>query len=207
MTYSILKFSVVVASVAVLAGSGCWNSGQSRQAQPTFDSAAGSKALKEFDTGNKGYLDAADLEKVPGLKAALTTVDTNGDGKITADEINARIQVWRDSMVGRMPIACQVLHNGQPLKGATVTLDPEKFLGDNLQAGTGVTSAAGRAVITVPLNDKDKRVGIGPGFYRVRVIKSGENIPPKYNTETVLGVEVAQDVEGGKGTRVFDLQY
>ena len=36
-----------------------------------------------------GFLDQGELEKAPGLKAALKQVDTKGDGKITADEINA----------------------------------------------------------------------------------------------------------------------
>ncbi len=205
MAQSLARLSTVVLGLAVLAGFGCWDRGPSRVYPPGIDSAAASKALQEFDTNKDGFIDGAELDKVPGLKAALKEVDTNKDGKISADEINARIGAWKDSKLGRMPVSCRVTHNGQPLAGATVSFEPEKFLGDQLTVGSGTTNAAGMAKITAVW--KEGLPGVGPGFYRVKVTKTGENIPAKYNTETTLGQEVANDAHGIREGIIFDLQY
>ncbi|MGV7209766.1 EF-hand domain-containing protein [Oxalobacteraceae bacterium A2-2] len=53
-----------------------------------------SEAFSKLDTGNKGYIDAADLEqaspsqdgKGPSAGEVLKTLDTSGDGKITKEE-------------------------------------------------------------------------------------------------------------------------
>ena len=45
-----------------------------------------------------------------------------------------------------------------------------------------------------------------PGFYRVEITK-GNEIPAKYNTETILGQEVAADVAGISSRLVFELEY
>ena len=81
-------------------------------------SDAPKKALELYDTDKNGFIDGAELDKVPGLKAALQQVDTNGDGKISADEIAARIQSWKDSKWGRAVINIMIQHNGVAVKGA-----------------------------------------------------------------------------------------
>ena len=77
------------------------------------DPRAGQRAIELYG-GNKGYLDAEALEKVPGLKAAMQQVDLNNDGKISAEEISARINSW-SAKVGRIMLTCHVTHNGKPL--------------------------------------------------------------------------------------------
>ena len=205
MAHSLARLGIVAAGIALLAGLGCWGSVPAQVAPPGIDPAAASKAMQEFDANKDGYLDAKELEKAPGLKAALSKIDTNGDGKISADEINARIKVWKDSKVARMTIICRVTHNGKPLEGATVVLEPEKFLGDQLKTASGVTDAAGTAFPTASYEGSDTK-GIAPGFYRVRITKSGENIPAKYNAETTLGQEVARDAANIRRVN-FDLEY
>ncbi len=169
------------------------------------DSRAGNRAIELYDADKDGFLDAKELEKVPGLKAAMQQVDRNKDGKISADEISARIQAWSDSKLGRMGVSCVVNHNGRPLAGATVKLIPEKFLGGGLQAAEGTTDDQGMARMSVA---GSAQRGMSPGFYRIEITKAGEAIPSKFNTDTRLGQEVAEDAAGlSHGIATVDLTY
>jgi hypothetical protein len=162
--------------------------------------------MKMYDTSGDGFLDADELAKAPGLKSALERIDTTRRGKISQDEIAARIKLWADSQIGRAPALCHVTHNGKPLKQAKVVFVPEKFLGGNLPTGSGTTADSGGASISAPYPGDPGVRGLPPGFYRVEITKDGENIPAKYNTETTLGAEV---YGGGdmKNSLDFDLRY
>ena len=70
---------------------------------------------------------------------------------------------------------------------------PEKFLGPDFQTASAVTNAAGVVSLIAP-GPKDERPGVPPGFYRVEITKPGLAIPAKYNTETILGIEVSDDL-------------
>ncbi len=166
--------------------------------------AAGAAAIKQFDANGDGKISGKELDKCPGLKAAIDQVDRNGDGTITAEEIAARIKAWQDSKLGRMSLGCRVTHNGKPLAGAEVKFVPEKFLGDNLKIATGKTNAAGVTMITAT---NGRFPGVPPGFYRVEITKPGEKIPAKYNTQTILGQEVALDAQGIREGIRLDLKY
>ena len=168
---------------------------------------AASRAMQLYDTNLDGFLDPKELEKVPGLRAAIKQVDTNHHGKISQQEIADRIKSWSDSNVGRIQVVCRVTHNGKPLAGAKVVFVPEKFLGGRLQSGSGTTSATGYASIASPNTAEPSVKALSPGFYRVEITKDGEKIPAKYNTATTMGAEVAVDSESTKVGLRFDLQY
>ena len=54
---------------------------------PAIDAkAAGAKAIKLYDANNDGKLSGEELDKCPGLKAAIDQVDPSGKGEITADD-------------------------------------------------------------------------------------------------------------------------
>jgi hypothetical protein len=194
-------------TAAFLLACGCWRSGPPRINPDRPDPRAGDRAIELYDANKDGFLDDKELERVPGLKAARQQVDLDKDGKISAAEISARIQAWADSKIGRMSLACTVMHNGQPLNGATVKFVPEKFLGGELRTAEGTTDAHGVATMRTPGAGQSTR-GICPGFYRVEITKSGESIPSIYNTETQLGQEAAIDGAGiVNGAVKFDLEY
>ena len=195
--------SLVMMGAWAMALGGC--GGSSSRVQPLEVAPdAARKAMELYDVNKDGFLDQGELEKVPGLKAALKQVDTNGDGKISAAEIDARIAAWKESKVGRMGVTCRVRNRGKPLVGATVTFVPESFLGDNLRSVSGTTDARGRCALR---ESEAGPPGVSPGFYRIQVTKHGENIPAKYNTETTLGQEVARDAAGNEGAIAIDLNY
>jgi hypothetical protein len=180
-----------VALAALVAG--C--SGQASRLQPdAVAPEAAQKAMELYDANGDGFLDAAELEKCPGLRAALKQIDTSGSGKISAAEIATRIQFWKDSGLGRTGINVMVRHHGVPLPGAKVVFVPESFLGDNLRGGEGVTNDHGLATISAAGLGANDLPGLSPGFYRVQITKEGADIPAKYNTATTLGQEVAPDV-------------
>jgi hypothetical protein len=92
---------------------------------------------------------------------------------------------------------CKVTYKNRPLEGATVTFDPETFLGPSFQPCSGETDERGEAFVTRQA-DPDAIAGIYLGFYRVRITKDKKNgeelLPAKYNTETTLGFEANNDV-------------
>jgi hypothetical protein len=192
---------------------GCWSSGPSRVQPPDIDAGdAGDQAIELYDKDGDGSIAGAELDAVPGIKAAMETIDADQDGKATADEIAARIEAWQATDIGVMGVNCGVTLDGTALAGATVTFEPESFLGDNIQAGVAEIGAGGSAMVSVP---KDKRPaqdtppGVQLGLYRVRISKlvnGQETIPPQYNFQTTLGQQVSPDDPAVAGQRVrFEL--
>ena len=163
--------------------------------------------MKQYDTNGDGQIAGAELDKAPALKAAMATLDTNKDKKVSAAEIAARINAWKESKLGRTTIAVTVNQGGKPLAGATVKIVPEAFLGPEVKPGKGTTDKEGVASLDMDAdpNDPDHVPGVQCGLYRVEITKAGANIPAKYNTETTLGLEVAQGNSPGPAGIVFDL--
>ena len=200
------RFALPIFYVGIFALWGCSNR-PSRIHPPDIDAAAaGRGAIEQYDTNKDGFISGPELEKAGSIRAALKQLDTNGDGKVSAEEVTARVQTWQDTKFGRLAVGCTVRHQGRPLAGATVTFVPEKFLGEEIQAGSGTTNSKGMAAVSL--------YGVTPpgmacGLYRVEISKKEgdrEIIPAMYNTETVLGEEVASDSAIGGYGMVFELR-
>jgi hypothetical protein len=178
---------------------------------PPFNAAgAAAKAMELFDSNKDGKISGDELDQAPGLKAALKVMATDKDKGVTADQISLRVKKWIDSKIGRTSLSCMVIHNGQPLAGATVKFVPEKFLSEYLtETATGKTNQTGMAMLSVPVESGPDAFppGLPVGMYRVEITKDGENIPAKYNTETTLGQEVSLDnIEMQMGIK-YNLKY
>jgi hypothetical protein len=198
---------VAVAGLTLLCASACSNT-PPRVEQPGISSSASSDAMKQYDTDGDGKIAGEELDKAPALKGSLANLDANGDGAISADEIDTRIAAWEESKLGRTSVMITVTRNGTPLSGATVKLIPEKFLGESIQPAEGISNEWGTATPSIASGgDADALDGMQVGFYRAEITKSDEEIPAKYNTETELGFEVAQDMEGAEEGIRFDLKY
>ncbi len=194
---SLPNFLVPVFLLAVVSGCG---SGPAAVLPPEIDaSSAAASAMEIYDTDGNGYVEGEELENAPGLNAAKTTLDLDKDGKVSGNEVEERILAWRSTDVGITTIQCTILMDGRPLSGASITFDPEEFLGEEIQAATAVTGPLGEFFPLIPkenLPTPTTPVGIQIGLYKVRVSKivnGSEQIPAKYNTETVLGQEVSND--------------
>jgi hypothetical protein len=167
--------------------------------------SAGQQALAAYDSNHDGALDAKELEQCPALRDALKAADRDGDGRLSADEIAARITTYQASRIGLLACACQVTLDGRPLADATVSLVPEKFLGPDVKPASGVSDARGMVVLQTQGAEVP---GVACALYRVEVSKKNaagqETIPARYNTQTVLGLEVAPDTPQ-RGLIVFAL--
>jgi EF hand len=182
---------IILANLCVL---GCTGE-LSRALPPKYNSNAGSDALREFDSNRDGALDTQELAKAPGLQAALDQVDADGNGKLTAREIDDRINNWLSLRIAEMPVRCDVYWNDQPLADAQVTLEPEPFLGSNVPQAQGTTADSGTAGISIAkerLADP-KYAGVACGWYKIRITSSKQELPARYNTATTLGCEVAMN--------------
>ncbi|HKD38589.1 MAG TPA: hypothetical protein VKB78_17375 [Pirellulales bacterium] len=171
---------------------GCGGGRPAREAPPSISpSAAGAEALAEFDTNHDGVISGAELDKCPALKSALKRYDTNGDKKVTAANIAARIEKWQSTGTALATLSAAITLDGQPLVDASVTAEPEKFLGPEIQSATGKTDAYGNARLKV-----SGKPGAHYGLYKIQVSKmegGKETIPATYNVNTQLGLEFAPD--------------
>jgi hypothetical protein len=207
MSTRIARFCVLMFCAVAVSGCGCRK--MRRLPLPEINaSSAKSKAMEQYDTNGDGRIEGEELENAPSLEWAVEKgkrIDANEDGALTGAEIGDRIKDWLGSNTARISVICMVKKGGAPVEGATVTFDPEKFLGDKIQPSTGVTDASGSAEISIPLKNEDPYKGVAPGLYLVRITKEGADIPEKYNTQTIFGIEVAGDSEGLVGDVLFDI--
>ena len=218
-----LGFGLV--GIIVLAVSGCGGRSQSAVQPMEIASDAGSQAIAKYDANKDGFLDYDELAKAPGLRAGVAKIKNLGSGrggkppesqlksaKISAEEIDARIQKWKERSTGRITLSWKVFRKkggkSQPLADAEVKFVPEEFLGKGLTIGTGKTDKYGSVMVAQPSRGgDDPAVGMCPGYYRVEITK-GSEIPAKYNKDTILGVEVASDsLDIESGQTKFELEY
>lgn len=193
---SIARFSSACPSLACLAlvGSaillvGC--GGPKRVEAPKFDAvAAAAEAMNLYDEDSDGELSKSELKKCASLAGALDEIDTDSSGTISEEEVKSRIEYIMEGRDGRISIACFVVKGSTPFTGATVTFEPEPFMGDVIESASGETNQGGMAVIGID----DELGNVQPGFYKVRISRmsqSGkEQIKKKYNEETIYGQEV-----------------
>jgi hypothetical protein len=205
-------FSRGLSYIALLAVAGCSSSSQGRLEAPSLSpNSVAAQAMAEYDTNHDGSIDGAELDKAPSLKSSLALMDKNGDQKITADEIAARVQAWKDSPIAVIPCVCLVTLDGTKLADATVTFVPEKFLGPAIKPATGKTTAEGIASMSSEGLERNgvKLAGVYCGFYKVTISKiegGTEIVPDRYNTQTELGLEVGPDVPAVQSAIKFDLK-
>jgi len=182
------RFEVAVCLVCgcFLCLTGCSGSTK-RVKQPVYSSAPGSAAISAYDSNSDGAIAEKEFDSVPGLRASLAQVDTNGDDRITAEEIDDRVNAWKESRIGQMAAICEVTLDGKPLTNAKVVFDPESFVGSDLPSGSGTTGETGM----VGISQSETKPGLPPGWYKIRVTSPDREIPARYNSQTTLGCEVA----------------
>jgi hypothetical protein len=169
---------------------------------------AAQEAMKLYDKNDDGVLDAKELHASPPLLELLKNVQGRSPGhpeSLTEADISGRLKEWVEATATLFPGTAMVFLDGKMLEGATVTFEPEPFLGSSYHAHQGQTNATGSAELDRELANYP---GIYVGLYRVRIskkINGKETLPSRYNMETELGREVAAGVRDNRGNVMFRL--
>ncbi len=193
------SFALVTAAATCVTISAC-NFGPSAIKPPSISpDGAASKAMELYDKDGDGKISGAELDNAPALKAAMATLDMNGDKAVTAAEITARVKSWQANPAALTGVRALVTLDGQPLGGAEVTFEPDPCLGGDIKAAKATTGIYGDVTPVIPPDQRPSANypgGVQLGLYIVRITKSvngKETIPARYNTQTTLGQEVAYD--------------
>lgn len=186
--------------LAFLALVGCRRD-SNRMQPPRIDArAAGEAAIRDYDTDGDGLLSEEEIARAPAIRVAQRRLDVNQDGKVSAEEICARVEFWQGLDVALLPVDCNVRLRGRPLAGATITLQPCSFLGGEVKPATGTVDRNGHSRLSISdgrLSAKDLS-GVACGLYEVRIsMRNGgrELVPEKYNEATTLGIEISPDAK------------
>jgi hypothetical protein len=174
--YALTGFVLIIA--------GC---GGAQSDRPKFDSqTAANEAVRLYDDNNDGNLEPAELQDSPALASALSRLDSDGNGRLTALEIAARAEKLK-GLSTHIAAEVRVTKQRRPLAGATITLVPEPFLGSGYPTYQGTSDENGFVALTA----SPAAPGIAVGFYRVTITL------PNGST-TIRGCEIADDVTGNR---------
>jgi hypothetical protein len=164
--------------------------------------------MKHYDANHDGALDSSELSRCPALAAVRLTFDTDGDDRLSAEEITGGVRrMFASPTICEM--ACTVTLNGRPLARATVRLRPLEMLGETLPLAEGVTDDQGNVHPTVdaellPEEFRNLRLMFA-GLYRVEITHPRTQLPRRYNNATELGCYVDPSASHGTSAR-FDLR-
>jgi hypothetical protein len=149
--------------------------------------------MELYDANHDEKLTEVELVKCPGVLVSMKKYDANNDKAIDAAEFEERLMQLLRTKRGATQLACNIMYKGEPLSGATVNLEPEPYLGEEIRAAEGITTNSGRADVGMapefaPAALKNRKL-IHYGTFKVRVTHPTIQIPAKYNTDTTLGYE------------------
>ncbi|MFM8414495.1 MAG: hypothetical protein ACKOCX_07195 [Planctomycetota bacterium] len=184
----------VVACLVLAVALGCGSARPARIPAPPLDPAAVADAAAA----------AGGLEKLPAIASGKAGLDTDGDTKVSRDELIAWLEQVRNSKVAITSLAVQVTHKGKPLSGAAVKLVPESCMGGRIQEAAGTTDDSGVAMVAIAGAEYP---GVNCGLYRVEITGSGNDGKPlaaPYNSRSTLGVAVGGMLPES-GMAVFEL--
>ncbi len=185
---------LLLACVGLLAIAGCSDVPEPPPRFQIDPQQAAQEAMKLYDRNGDGALDAKELTASPPLRELLKHLKEKSPGhpdSLTAEDISGRLEEWVKAPATLCSGMVTVYLDGKRLEAATVTYDPEPFLGPSYHWHQGQTNAAGMAVLDPELQEYPGDIYVG--LYRVRISKrvnGKESLPARYNTESELGREV-----------------
>ena len=189
------RCSFLIVAVALI---GC-SRGPARFEAPEVDPvAAGANAMELYDANGDATLDKEELQQCPAILAKLPAWDMDGNGSVDQQEVEKHVAALFRSGTGGTKLRCGITYKGRPLSGATITMEPEPFLGGNVQTATGVTDGSGGTQLGIPPEFTPEHLRriktVHYGVFKIRVTHPTISIPDKYNAKTELGYETEPGV-------------
>jgi hypothetical protein len=155
--------------------------------------AAAKQAMELYDANKDGKLSTDELVKCPGVLVSLDRYDANRDKVIDEEEFANHLADLLRHGTGATQLGVGVTFQGSPLADATVVLEPEPYLGNEIQSAEGVTTNSGQATVRMPPDKAPATLKamklIQYGTFKVRITHPKISLPLKYNSETTLGYE------------------
>ena len=154
--------------------------------------AAAARAIELLDRNSDGALDDEEISKSPGLAEGKPRVDSNGDGRITVEELASRFNYWNEAQARLVYPELEVTLNRRLVTNAKITFEPEPYLADWIDEKRTSTDKMGRCTPRI----SRQLPGMNMGYYRVKVSKiigGKERLPARFNEQTELGVEFSDD--------------
>ena len=97
---------------------------------------AADACMQQYDTDSDGFLDKTEILASPSLKGAARNLDTDGDKKLSRDEIFERIETYQEINVN-MQALVEVYVKNQKLLDAEIEFVPEDFLAGFIEPAFG----------------------------------------------------------------------
>lgn len=182
--------SFALLAVVLATCSGCGSSDAIARPYVNASSAA-KQAMQQLDSDGDGSLSELELAAAPYLNETAQRMGLSGP--LTLNDLEARFKDYFDSEYVMTGVSCRVLLNGRPLDGAKIALEPPSFLSDSLEPASGATNSSGLAR---PVQPGKPGMYLGPYLVRITKLVDGQElIPARYNEQTELGIEVAQNAK------------
>lgn len=179
-----------ITALVVLVLVGCGPSRPARVMQPAFSPAEVTESvLKLADRDGDGECTVEELAVVPGLKHAISGLDSNKNGSLSGQELSNWLAALRETKVAVATVPVRILQHGEPVPGVLVRIIPEPCMGNTSLAAEGTTDSAGITTLRIP----SLPLGAHFGIYRLTITgkdRSGESIAAQYNSESSLGLVV-----------------
>jgi len=135
--------SVSAAVLAVSVAAGCGPRRAEWQVPAVFDVGAVARAVMETaDANGDGLLDPVEFGALPALEGMVAVLDTDGDRRLSAAEVEAWLERVRRESVAACEAPMLVTHRGQPLADALVKLVPEPCMAAATEPAEGRTEAS-----------------------------------------------------------------
>ncbi len=184
---------LLIAPLVVLLTVGC-SSAPERVKPPRIDvKSAANQAMEMYDANHDGKLSVDELAKCPGVLISLDRYDLNHDKEIDLEEFTQHLTNLLRDHAGATQLGVGVTYQGSPLADATVVMEPEPYLGSDIQPAEGVTTGFGKADVGIPPSKAPAALKsmklIQYGTFKVRITHPKINLPAKYNSQTTLGYE------------------
>ncbi len=130
----------LLACLGLVAIAGCWDQPTPPPRFHVDPQQAAQAAMKLYDTNGDETLDAKELKASPPLGDLLENLKARSPDhpdSLTAADISGRLEEWVKDPTILISGTATVYLDGLPLGGATVTFEPEPFLGPSYRSHQG----------------------------------------------------------------------